>query len=103
MIQTITASAAQGSPLPMIMMWVVIGVIFWFFILRPQKKRQQEIQNFRNSIAIGSRVVTSGGIYGMVRAIEEADNILVIEVAKDVNIRVDRNSVYATAQTDQVK
>ena len=103
MIQTITASAAQGSPLPMIMMWVAIGVIFWFFILRPQKKRQQEIQNFRNSITIGSRVVTSGGIYGMVRAIEEADNILVIEVAKDVNIRVDRNSVYATAQTDHVK
>lgn len=103
MIQTITASAAQGSPLPMIMMWVAIGVIFWIFILRPQKKRQQEIQNFRNSITIGSRVVTSGGIYGMVRAIEEADNILVIEVAKDVNIRVDRNSVYATAQTDQVK
>ena len=103
MIQTITASAAQGSPLPMIIMWVAIGVIFWIFILRPQKKRQQEIQNFRNSITIGSRVVTSGGIYGMVRAIEEADNILVIEVAKDVNIRVYRNSVYATAQTDQVK
>jgi preprotein translocase subunit YajC len=87
----------------MILMWVVIGVIFWFFILRPQKKRQQEIQNFRNSIAIGSRVVTSGGIYGEVRAIEDADNILVIEVAKGVNIRVDRNSVYATAQQDQNK
>lgn len=87
----------------MILMWVMIGVIFWFFILRPQKKRQQEIQNFRNSIAIGSRVVTSGGIYGEVRAIEDADNILVIEVAKGVNIRVDRNSVYATAQQDQNK
>lgn len=87
----------------MILMWVVIGVIFWFFILRPQKKRQQEIQNFRNSIAIGSRVVTSGGIYGEVRGIEDADNILVIEVAKGVNIRVDRNSVYATAQQDQNK
>ena len=87
----------------MILMWVVIGLIFWFFILRPQKKRQQEIQNFRNSIAIGSRVVTSGGIYGEVRAIEDADNILVIEVAKGVNIRVDRNSVYATAQQDQTK
>ena len=82
---------------------MVIGLIFWFFILRPQKKRQQEIQNFRNSIAIGSRVVTSGGIYGEVRAIEDADNILVIEVAKGVNIRVDRNSVYATAQQDQNK
>lgn len=107
MIQTITASAAQGSSMPMILMWVVIGVIFWFFILRPQKKRQQEIQqeiqNFRNSITIGSRVVTSGGIYGEVRAIEDVDNILVIEIAKGVNIRVDRNSVYATVQQDQNK
>ena len=95
---------AQGGFDPLIiLMWVAIGLIFWFFIMRPQKKRQQEIQKFRNSIVIGSRVVTSGGIYGEVRAIEEVDNILVIEVAKGVNIRVDRNSVYATAQQDQVK
>ena len=99
MIQTIAAQG--GFDMTMILMWVVIGVIFWFFILRPQKKRQQEIQNFRNSITIGSRVVTSGGIYGEVRAIEDVDNILVIEIAKGVNIRVDRNSVYATAQQDQ--
>lgn len=88
-------------------MMVAIFLIFWVFMIRPQQKRQQEIQKeiqkFRNSIAIGSRVVTSGGIYGEVRAIEEVDNILVIEVAKGVNIRVDRNSVYATAQQDQVK
>ena len=101
MIQTIAAQG--GFDMTMILMWVVIGVIFWFFILRPQKKRQQEIQNFRNSITIGSRVVTSGGIYGEVRAIEDVDNVLVIEIAKGVNIRVDRNSVYATAQQDQNK
>jgi preprotein translocase subunit YajC len=101
MIQTIAAQG--GFDMIMILGWVMIGLIFWFFILRPQKKRQQEIQNFRNSITIGSRVVTSGGIYGEVRAIEDVDNILVIEVAKGVNIRVDRNSVYATAQQDQNK
>ena len=101
MIQTL---AAQGGFDPVIiLMWVAFGLIFWFFIMRPQKKRQQEIQKFRNSITIGSRVVTSGGIYGDVRGIEEADNILVIEVAKGVNIRVDRNSVYATAQQDQIR
>ncbi len=98
MIQII---AVQSSSLPMIVMWVLIGVIFWFFIFRPQRKRQQEIQNFRQSITVGSRVVTSGGIYGEVRSIDEADNVLVIEIAKGVNIRVDRNSVYATAPTDQ--
>ena len=101
MIQTL---AVQGGFEPAgIIMMVAIFLIFWVFMLRPQQKRQQEIQKFRNSIAIGSRVVTSGGIYGEVRAIEEVDNILVIEVAKGVNIRVDRNSVYATAQQDQVK
>ena len=101
MIQTIAAQG--GFDFTVILMWVAIGLIFWFFILRPQKKRQQEIQNFRKSIAIGSRVVTSGGIYGEVRAIEEMDNILVIEISKGVNIRVDRNSVYATAPADQSK
>lgn len=105
MIQTL---AVQGGFEPAgIIMMVAIFLIFWVFMIRPQQKRQQEIQKeiqkFRNSIAIGSRVVTSGGIYGEVRAIEEVDNILVIEVAKGVNIRVDRNSVYATAQQDQVK
>lgn len=101
MIQTL---AVQGGFEPTgIIMMVAIFLIFWVFMIRPQQKRQQEIQKFRNSIAIGSRVVTSGGIYGEVRAIEEVDNILVIEVAKGVNIRVDRNSVYATAQQDQVK
>jgi preprotein translocase subunit YajC len=100
MIQTI---AATGFDPMVIVMWVALGLIMWFFMIRPNKKRQQEIQNFRNSIAIGSRVVTSGGIYGEVRAIEDADNILVIEVAKGVNIRVDRNSVYATAQENQSK
>lgn len=101
MIQTI---AAQGGFDPVvILMWVAIGLIFWFFIMRPQKKRQQEVQNFRNSITVGSHVVTAGGVYGEVRAIDEAANILTIEVAKGVNIRVDRNSVYATAQQDQVK
>lgn len=100
MIQTL---AVQGGNPAGIIMMVAICLIFWIFMIRPQKKRQQEIQKFRNSIAIGSRVVTSGGIYGEVRAIEEVDNILVIEIAKGVNIRVDRNSVYATAQQDQVK
>lgn len=101
MIQTI---AAQGGFDPIvIVMWVAIGLIFWFFIMRPQKKRQQEIQNFRNAITIGSKVVTAGGIHGEVRAIDEAENILSIEIAKGVMVRVDRNSVYATAQTDQTK
>ena len=96
MITVLTASAMQQYQ-PLIMLGLII-VIMWFFIFRPQQKKQKEIQNFRNSCAEGQTVVTAGGIYGTVKKIDEADNALLIEVAKGVCIKVDRNSVYATAQ-----
>ena len=81
----------------LIMLGLII-IIMWFFIFRPQQKKQKEIQNFRNSIAEGQQVVTAGGIYGTVKKIVEEDNTLLVEVSKGINIKVDRNSVYATAQ-----
>ena len=80
-----------------LLLMVAIFVIMWLFMIRPQQKKQKEIQNFRNSITVGSSVVTAGGIYGTVKGIEEADNTLIVEVARDVRLKVDRNSVYATA------
>ena len=82
---------------PLIMLGLII-VIMWFFIFRPQKKKQKEIQKFRNSIEKGQSVVTAGGIYGTVKDVIEEDNALLIEVSKGVCIKVDRNSVYASAQ-----
>lgn len=85
---------------PMILV-VVLFAIMYFFMIRPQQKRQKEIQNFRNSISVGQAVVTAGGIYGVVKQIEESDNTLMIEVANGVRIKVDRNSVFAQAQPNQ--
>ena len=83
----------------MILMMVAIFAIMWFFMIRPQQKKQKEIQKCRNRITVGTNVVTAGGIYGVVRGINEADNILEVEIANGVSIRVDRNSVYAQAQS----
>lgn len=94
-------AANAGGGWQMIFMMVIIFVIFWFFMIRPQQKKQKEIQNFRNSIAIGQQIVTAGGIYGVVKQIDEADNTLQVEVSNGVRIKVDRNSVYATAQPEQ--
>ncbi|MBO6125673.1 MAG: preprotein translocase subunit YajC [Bacteroidaceae bacterium] len=85
---------------PMILV-VVLFAIMYIFMIRPQQKRQKEIQNFRNSISVGQAVVTAGGIYGVVKQIEESDNTLMIEVANGVRIKVDRNSVFAQAQPNQ--
>ena len=81
---------------PLIMLGLII-VIMWFFI-RPQQKKQKEIQKFRNSIEKGQSVVTAGGIYGTVKDVIEENNALLIEVSKGICIKVDRNSVYASAQ-----
>ena len=90
-------ATGQGGGMSFLVMMVVIFAIMWFFMIRPQQKKQKEIQNFRNSITVGSSVVTAGGLYGTVKAIEEADNTLMVEIAHDVRVKVDRNSVYATA------
>jgi preprotein translocase subunit YajC len=84
-----------------LLMIVALFAIMYFFMIRPQQKRQKEIQNFRNSITVGQAVVTAGGIYGIVKQIDENDNTLMIEVANGVRIKVDRNSVYAQAQPTQ--
>ncbi|MCR5819510.1 MAG: preprotein translocase subunit YajC [Bacteroidaceae bacterium] len=92
--------AAQGDGgMGMIIMLVAMFAIMYFFMIRPQQKKQKEIQNFRNSIARGQNVVTAGGIYGTVKDIDEVNNILVIEVANGVRVRVDRNSVFGSAPT----
>ena len=66
----LAAQSAQGSGMSMIIMMVAIFAIMWFFMIRPQQKRQKEIQKFQNELTEGQQVVTGGGIYGTVKSIE---------------------------------
>ena len=86
-----TAPAAQGSGLSMWIMLALIFVVMWFFMIRPQRKQQKELQNFRDSLKKGDKVVTIGGIYGTVAEIKE-DSVL-IEVDNNVKIRVSKQAL----------
>ena len=86
------AQAAGGSS-SFILMMVLMFVIMWFFMIRPQRKQQKAIEAFRNSLSAGQQVVTSGGIYGTVKEIN--NNIVVLEIAPSVKIKIDKSSVYA--------
>lgn len=88
------AAPGQGGNYSFIIMMVVIFAIMWFFMIRPQQKKQKELQNFRNAIAVGSEIVTQGGIYGTVKKIDEQTDTLHIEVANGVQIRVARAAVF---------
>ncbi|MBQ0021350.1 MAG: preprotein translocase subunit YajC [Bacteroidales bacterium] len=81
-----------------LLLLVALFAIMYFFMIRPQQKKQKELANFQNTVAIGTQVVTQGGIYGTVKKIDEMNNTLYIEIAKDVQIRVTRNAVYPTGE-----
>lgn len=100
MIQILQAAAGANNYSFLIMM-VAIFAIMWLFMIRPQQKKQKELQKFRNQITVGTDIITAGGIYGKVTSIDETNNILIVEVSKGTNIRVDRNSVFKSAQDNQ--
>ena len=91
-VQPTGVAAFLGNPL---FMFVIIIAIMYFLMIRPQRKRQKEIENFRKSLTIGSKVITASGVYGTVKSLNEGLPYLTIEVSKGVTIQIDRNYVYA--------
>lgn len=98
----LAAQAAQGGGgmTSFLIMMVAIFAIMYFFMIKPQQKRQKEIQNFQNSLQEGTQVVTGGGIYGTVKKIDLATGIIEVKIADGVVIKVDKGYVYKdTAST----
>ena len=85
------AQGGQGSGLTMLLMLALIFVVMWLFMIRPQQKRQKELNNFRDNLKKVDKVVTVGGIYGTI--VEVNDNKVMLEIDKDVKIKVDKASL----------
>lgn len=81
----------EGNPLMSFLPLILIVVVFYFFMIRPQVKRQKETRQFREGLAKGDKVVTTGGIYGKITEIKETT--IVLEIAKDIQIKVDKNGI----------
>jgi len=84
-----------GSGWTSIIMMAAVILIFWLFMIRPQQKRQKEIQQKREALTTGDRIVTSGGLFGVIRDIKEKE--FVVEIADGVRVRVDKGSVFPAA------
>ncbi len=95
------AQPQGGGGMSMILMIVLMFVIFYFFILRPQRKRQKEIEKFRNSLSVGDNVITASGVYGKVKSLNEGESFITVEIATGVTVKIDRNFVYADANQQQ--
>lgn len=105
-----SSAPASGSAAPgaagtsSMMFWIMIiamFVILWLFMIRPQRKQQKELEKFRNELKRGDKVVTAGGIYGIVDEIKERS--VLIKVDGDVKLRVDKNSIVRDFTEDAPK
>jgi len=81
----------EANPLMTFLPLILIVVVFYFFMIRPQVKRQKEVRKFRESLAKGDNVITTGGIYGKIVEIKETT--IILQVDKDVNIKVDKSAI----------
>ncbi len=94
-LQAAEGAAQQGSQWSFWIMMILIFVVFYFFMFRPQTKKQKELQAQRDAMKKGDKVVTAGGIYGEIKEVQE--NAFIITIAKEVTIKVAKESVFADA------
>jgi preprotein translocase subunit YajC len=101
-IMPLQAAAGQtqaGGGLSFWIMIILLFLVMWLFMIRPQRKQQKELEKFRSELKKGDKVVTTGGIYGTVAEIQ--DRSVLIKVDGETKLRVDKNSIvkdYSDAQ-----
>ncbi len=81
----------DGNPMPSFIFLLLIIVVFYMFMIRPQMKRQKDLKNYRENLSKGDKIVTTGGIYGKVMDIKE--QTITMEIAENVRIKIDKNAV----------
>ena len=99
LLQDAEATGAGASGLSSFLMIVVLIVIFYFFMIRPQSKKQKKIREFREKLSAGDKIITAGGIYGKIKDVKETS--FLVEISDNVKIRIDKNSVYPSAEDAQ--
>lgn len=78
-----------------IMLVLIIGV-FYFFMIRPQMKKQKELKNFRENLSVGDKVVTVGGIHGKI--LEVSESTILISTEGSGKLRLEKNAVTPNAE-----
>lgn len=94
-------AAGQQSSIPM---WIMLGAMFliiYFFMIRPQNKKQKEIANFRKTLEVNQEVITAGGIHGIIKNID--GTMVELQIANNVKIMIDVSSIFAKPTVQEKK
>jgi len=78
---------------------ILVFVVFYFFMIRPQMKKQKEMNNYRSSLKRGDKVITTGGIYGRVHEVK--DNYIMMDAGGDFKLKVDKSALLKDPSADE--
>ena len=95
-MSSLALMAANGQPYPVFfqpLVFLAIGLIFYFIVFLPNKRRQRSIQEMLDNLKNGDKVITSGGIYGIVAGIK--DDRIQLKIADQVKIEISKNAIVA--------
>lgn len=94
-----SGTAGQTNPLVTFLPLILVFVVFYFFMIRPQMKKQKEMNTYRSSLKRGDKVITTGGIYG--RVYEVKDTWVLVEVGGDVKLKIDKNALMKDPSVEE--
>lgn len=95
--------AQQGSPMSMLFMFVIFGLIFYFMIYRPQAKRNKAHKQLMSELAKGTEVLTSGGIIGKITKITPESDYVIIALNDTTEITIKRDFIVAVLPKGSLK
>lgn len=99
--QQAPATPPPGIGFTSLLPLIVLFVLFYFFLIRPQMRRDKEHKRMLQALAKGDEIVTTGGLLG--RVTEVGDNFIALEIAKDLEVKVQRQSVSMTVPKGTMK
>ena len=96
------ASASKPTALEQFFPFILIGLFFYFILIRPQQKKYKQHRDFLSQIKRGEEILTSSGIYGRIEGL--TDQFVILEVAPEVRIRVAKSQIASyTAETEKLQ
>ena len=94
-ILMMTPASEDQNPIMTFLPLILIILVFYFFMIRPQMKKQKDLRSFRESVKKGDKVITTGGIYGKITDIKE--NVIVVDVGNNVRLKIDKSAILKDA------
>ena len=98
-----TTSATQSNPVMGLLPIVIIFVIFYFLIIRPQSKKLKTEQAMRNSLQIGNKVLTTSGIFGTIVEIDNEKEVISLNIAQNVQISILKSAISEVLKEKESK